>query len=71
MRTVRSNQVFHVKDYQWGKTKVNSWRGRGYNEIVSYGAYYDAVGNVLDSNGQPSGQIVARDQGVNSRADCG
>ncbi|MFM9457456.1 nSTAND1 domain-containing NTPase [Streptomyces europaeiscabiei] len=71
MRTVRSNPVFHVKDYQWGRTRVNSWRGRGYNEIVSYGAYYDAVGNVLDSNGQPSGQIVARDQGVNSRADCG
>ncbi|MET8979015.1 hypothetical protein ABZX85_25690 [Streptomyces sp. NPDC004539] len=70
MRTVRSNPVFHVDEYRWGKTKVGSWRGRGYNEIVSYGAYYDAVGNVLNSDGTPSGQIVARDRGVNSAADC-
>ncbi|MEU2776626.1 hypothetical protein ABZ646_27850 [Streptomyces sp. NPDC007162] len=71
MRTVRSNPVFHVDEYGWGRTITHSWRGRAYNEIVSYGAYYDAVGNVLDSNGQPTGQIVARDRGVNSRADCG
>jgi len=35
MRTVRSNPVFHVDQYQWGSTRVNSWRGRGYNEINS------------------------------------
>ncbi|MEE1759560.1 hypothetical protein [Streptomyces sp. SP18BB07] len=71
MRTVRSNPVFHVHEYRWGNTKVNSWRGRGYKDILSYGAYYDAVGNVLNSDGSPSGQIVARDRGVNSSADCG
>ncbi|MER6560566.1 hypothetical protein ABT300_23085 [Streptomyces sp. NPDC001027] len=70
MRTVRSNPVFHVDEYRWGKTGVNSWRGRGYNQITSYGAYYDAVGNVVNSDGTPSGQIVFRDRGVNSAADC-
>jgi hypothetical protein len=71
MRTVRSNPVYHVQEYRMGPNGVNGWRNRGYWDIVSYGAYYDAIGNVLNSDGSPSGQIVARDQGVNSRADCG
>lgn len=74
MRTVRSNPIFHVDKYSWGasgggQVDSTSWRGRGYNEIDSYGAYYDAVGNVLNSNGQPVGEYVARDRAVTS-SDC-
>lgn len=74
MRTVRSNPVFHVERYSWGKSgggQVNttSWRGRGYNQISSYGAYYDAKGNVLNSSGKPAGAYVAFDRAVTS-SDC-
>jgi hypothetical protein len=73
MRTVRSNPAFRVERY-WGKSgggqvNVNSWRGRGYTDITSYGAYYDAKGNVLDGNGKPAGQYVLRDRPVTS-SDC-
>ncbi|WP_156727602.1 hypothetical protein [Streptomyces apocyni] len=76
MRTVRSNPVFHVESYTWNTlpfakwTTVNSWRGRGYRDIKSHGAYYDAKANVTDSSGAPTGQIVARDRAVNSSDDC-
>ncbi|WP_326584609.1 hypothetical protein OG889_40180 [Streptomyces sp. NBC_00481] len=75
MRTVRSNPHFWVERYSWGKPGTtgevysNSWRGRGYRDISSYGAYYDAIGNVLDSNGQPAGRYVARDRNVTNN-DC-
>lgn len=76
MRTVRSNPVFHVTRYSWGAPGTHeqvdsySWRGRGYNEITSYGAYYDAVGNVLNPDGTPNGQYVARDRAVKSTDRC-
>ncbi|MGW1785544.1 hypothetical protein ACWCQQ_41625 [Streptomyces sp. NPDC002143] len=75
MRTVRSNPVFHVTKYAWGKSgggqvSVDSWRGRGYSYINSYGAYYDAVGNVINSDGTPRGIIVAHDRAVNSADRC-
>jgi hypothetical protein len=74
MRTVRSNPVFHVQSYSWGKSgggQVNTttWRGRSYNQITSRGAYYDAKGNVLNSQGKPSGKYVAYDRAVNN-SDC-
>ncbi|MFI2431448.1 hypothetical protein [Streptomyces sp. NPDC018693] len=76
MRTVRSNPVFHVEAYTWNTlpfanwTTVDSWRGRGYRDIKSHGAYYDAKANVTDSNGVPKGQVVARDRAVNSGDRC-
>ncbi|WP_406451533.1 hypothetical protein OH768_08180 [Streptomyces sp. NBC_01622] len=74
MRTVRSNPVFHVDKYSWGKSgggqeNTTTWRGRSYNEISSRGAYYDAKANVLNSQGKPSGKYVAYDRAVNS-SDC-
>ena len=74
MRTVRSNPVFHVDKYSWGKSgggqeNTTTWRGRSYNEISSRGAYYDAKGSVLNSQGKPSGKYVAYDRAVNS-SDC-
>lgn len=75
MRTVRSNPVFYVERYTWGnpdgsQTSVNSWRGRGYAQITSRGAYYDAAGDVLNSDGTPKGQYVARDRAVTSADRC-
>lgn len=76
MRTVRSNPVFHVEAYTWNTTPfaswttVDSWRGRGYRDINSRGAYYDANGNVTDNNGVPVGQVVARDRAVTSGDRC-
>ncbi|MER6158923.1 hypothetical protein ABT147_25760 [Streptomyces sp. NPDC001868] len=76
MRTVRSNPVFHVEAYTWNTlpfanwTTVNSWRGRGYRDIKSHGAYYDAKANVTNNDGSPVGQIVARDRAVNSGDRC-
>jgi hypothetical protein len=76
MRTVRSNPVFHVEAYTWNTlpfadwTTVNSWRGRGYRDITSHGAYYDAKANVTNGDGSPIGQIVARDRNVNSGDRC-
>ncbi|WEH13029.1 hypothetical protein [Streptomyces sp. VNUA24] len=75
MRTVRSNPFFHIDSYSWGDghghvTRSNSWRGRGYSNINSQGAYYDAVGNVLDGQGKPAGQYVARDRAVTSSDRC-
>jgi hypothetical protein len=74
MRTVRSNPIFHVDRYSWGKSgggqeNTTTWRGRSYNEISSRGAYYDAKGNVLNSQGKPSGKYVAYDRAVTS-SDC-
>ncbi|MEU8866238.1 hypothetical protein [Streptomyces umbrinus] len=74
MRTVRSKPVFHVDKYSWGKAgggqeNTTTWRGRSYNEISSRGAYYDAKGNVLNSQGRPAGKYVAYDRAVNS-SDC-
>ncbi|WP_143674300.1 hypothetical protein [Streptomyces caniscabiei] len=74
MRTVRSNPVFHVERYSWGKpgggqVNTTSWRGRGYNQINSRGAYYDAKANVLNSSGKPAGVYVAYDRAVTS-SDC-
>lgn len=76
MRTVRSNPVFHVTRYTWGApgsrkpVNSNSWRGRGYTDITSRGAYYDAIGNVLNADGTPNGQYVARDRAVKSSDRC-
>ncbi|MGI5460874.1 hypothetical protein ACQEWB_48475 [Streptomyces sp. CA-249302] len=75
MRTVRSNPVFVVDRYSWGRNgggqiNVSTWRDHGYKEIKSYGAYYDAVGNVTDGNGKPTGTYVARDRPVNSGDRC-
>ncbi|MFD5649835.1 hypothetical protein [Streptomyces sp. NPDC127039] len=76
MRTVRSNPVFHVDAYTWNTLPfakwqtVGSWRGRGYRDIKSHGAYYDAKANVTDGNGRPVQQIVARDRAVNSGDRC-
>ena len=74
MRTVRSNPVFHIESYSWGKpgggqVNTTTWRGRNYRDIKSQGAYYDAIGNVLRSDNTPSGQYVARDRAVTS-SDC-
>ncbi|MET8976346.1 hypothetical protein ABZX85_12090 [Streptomyces sp. NPDC004539] len=75
MRTVRSNPVFWVDRYSWGRNgggqiNVGTWRDRGYRDIKSHGAYYDAIGNVLDGNGKPAGTYVARDRPVNSSDKC-
>ncbi|WP_093775636.1 hypothetical protein [Streptomyces sp. yr375] len=75
MRTVRVNPIFHVEKYTYGTTNggtwtVNSWRGRGYKDIKSYGAFYDAKANVTDSNGNPLGQSIVRDRAVNSSDRC-
>lgn len=78
MRTVRSNPVFHVTRYMWqiggdysGKWwEPNTWRGRGYKDITSYGAYYDAKANVINRDGSPVGTTIALDRRV-STADCG
>lgn len=76
MRTVRSNPVFHVEAYTWNTlpfanwATVNSWRGRGYRDINSQGAFYDAYANVTNGDGSPVGQIVARDRAVTSGDRC-
>ncbi|WP_329223470.1 hypothetical protein OG352_39005 [Streptomyces sp. NBC_01485] len=75
MRTVRSNPVFHVEKYTYGTTNggtwsVKTWRDRGYADIKSQGAFYDAKANVVDSSGKPRGQYVARDRAVNSSDRC-
>ncbi|MFJ9241124.1 hypothetical protein [Streptomyces sp. NPDC101776] len=75
MRTVRSNPVFHVSRYSWGALgggQINSapWRGRGYSDINSYGAYYDASANTVHSDGTPVGTYVIRDRAATS-SDCG
>ncbi|WP_329318670.1 hypothetical protein [Streptomyces sp. NBC_01262] len=78
MRTVRSNPIFHVTTYMWeiggdysGNWWVpNTWRGRGYKDITSYGAYYDAKANVINSDGSPVGTTIAIDHAA-SKADCG
>ncbi|WP_019063386.1 hypothetical protein [Streptomyces prunicolor] len=78
MRTVRSNPIFHVTHYMWeiggdysGKWWVpNTWRGRGYKDIKSYGAYYDAKANVINPDGSPVGTTIALDHPA-SKADCG
>ncbi|MFD5401544.1 hypothetical protein [Streptomyces griseorubiginosus] len=49
MRTVRSNPVFYVF-YVF------------YVEITSRGAYYDAVGDVLNRDGTPKEQYAAHDR---------
>ncbi|MFE2427481.1 hypothetical protein ACFXJ5_12115 [Streptomyces sp. NPDC059373] len=78
MRTVRSNPVFHVTRYMWetgGDNSghwwdTNTWRGRGYKDITSYGAYYDAKANVINPDGSPVGATIALDHPA-SKSDCG
>ncbi|WP_133917975.1 hypothetical protein [Streptomyces sp. NBC_00582] len=70
MRTVRSNPVFHIYVYKWDGGKSSNWRGRNYNEITSYGAYYDAIGEVIKSDGSPEGQYVAHDRPVRKSDRC-
>ncbi|WP_329223468.1 hypothetical protein OG352_38995 [Streptomyces sp. NBC_01485] len=75
MRTVRSNPVFHIKKYTYEnaqgiKINIKTYRGRGYADIKSQGAFYDAKANILDSNGKPKGQYVARDRAVNGSDHC-
>ncbi|MEU1276435.1 hypothetical protein [Streptomyces sp. NPDC005799] len=75
MRTVRSNPVFHIDTYIWGNSNgkevtSHTWRGRGYSDINSRGAYYDAVGNTLGDNGLPIGEVTGKDRAVNSNDHC-
>jgi hypothetical protein len=67
-RTVRMNPIFHVDYYVWSDgqsevgTVVHSWRGRGYRDIWSYGYYVDAAADVLNRDGTPAMDFVARDK---------
>jgi hypothetical protein len=51
-----------------GRISGGPWSGS--NEIASYGAYYDAIGNVLNNDGTPSGQYVGHDRRMNSSDGC-
>ncbi|KOU74838.1 hypothetical protein ADK57_06870 [Streptomyces sp. MMG1533] len=68
MRTVRINPVFHVQYYNWSDgqsevgTVVHSWRGRGYDRIWSFGYYVDAYADIVNSDGTPAMDYVARDK---------
>ncbi|MEU1517556.1 hypothetical protein ABZ490_36330 [Streptomyces sp. NPDC005811] len=77
MRTVRSNPRFTVSKYRWGASggglvTTTTWRGRdsSYKTILSTGAYYDAKANVINPDGTPKGQNVARDRAVASSDHC-
>jgi hypothetical protein len=75
-RVVRVNPVFKVESYTWnptGKRKdvvdVNTWRGRGYNKIYSYGNYIDGVADELKADGTPMMTFRKKDGPAGSACD--
>lgn len=76
MRVVRVNPVFKVDSYTWNETGkrddvvvVNSWRGRGYDRIYSYGNYIDGVADELKSDGQPLMTFRKKDRPATTECD--
>ncbi|THJ64599.1 hypothetical protein [Candidatus Frankia alpina] len=67
-RIVRVNPVFEVDYYNWSDGQnefgwtAHSWRSRSYNRISSWGFYLDGIADVLNSDGTPSMDFVARDK---------
>ncbi|WP_416970785.1 hypothetical protein [Streptomyces sp. 4F14] len=74
-RVVRVNPVFKVESYTWNSTGkredvvvVDSWRGRGYDRVYSYGNYIDGIADELKKDGTP--QMTFRKKDRPSRTEC-
>ncbi|MGW0823655.1 hypothetical protein [Streptomyces sp. NPDC002845] len=75
-RVVRVNPVFKVESYTWNLTgkyddmvDVDSWRGRGYNRIYSYGNYIDGVADELKKDGTPKMTFRMKDRPAGNECD--
>ncbi|KUO14860.1 hypothetical protein [Streptomyces dysideae] len=75
-RVVRVNPVFKVESYTWNPTgkradvvDVNTWRGRGYDRIYSYGNYIDGVADELKKDGTPKMTFRKKDRSAGSECD--
>jgi hypothetical protein len=68
-RVVRVNPVFKVESYTWNPTGkradvvvADSWRGRGYDRVYSYGNYIDGVADELKNDGTPKMTFRKKDR---------